>query len=87
MAAGAAPFHADVAIRDGLITEVGRVAARGAQEIAADGLLVTPGFVDVHTHYDGQVTWQDRLTPFFKPWRYHRLDGQLRYRVCALPSS
>ena len=54
---------ADVAVKDGTITEVGRVDGRGRREIDADGLLVTPGFVDIHTHYDGQATWDDRLIP------------------------
>ena len=60
---GAPPFDADVAISGGRIVEVGRVAARGREEIDARGLVVTPGFVDIHTHYDGQVTWENRLLP------------------------
>src|SRR3989440_10694079 len=56
-------FEADVAISGGRITEVGRIAARGREEIDAKGKLVTPGFVDVHTHYDGQVTWSHDITP------------------------
>jgi N-acyl-D-aspartate/D-glutamate deacylase len=56
-------FEADVAITDGRITEVGRVAAKGKEEIDARGKLVAPGFVDVHTHYDGQVTWSQDITP------------------------
>src|SRR6201986_883096 len=56
-------FEADVAITDGRISEVGRVAGRGKEEIDARGKLVTPGFVDVHTHYDGQVTWSHDITP------------------------
>jgi N-acyl-D-aspartate/D-glutamate deacylase len=58
---GGAPFQADIAITDGRITEVGEVSARGAEEIDAKGLLVTPGFVDIHTHYDAQATWSNRL--------------------------
>ncbi len=54
---------ADVAIDGGRITEVGRVTGPGAQEIDADGLVVAPGWVDIHTHYDGQVTWDPELTP------------------------
>ena len=54
---------ADVAVRDGTIVEVGNVAGKGKQEIAAGGAIVTPGFVDIHTHYDGQVTWANRLYP------------------------
>jgi N-acyl-D-aspartate/D-glutamate deacylase len=56
-------FEADVAIKHGRIAEVGKVAAKGDQEIDAKGKLVTPGFVDVHTHYDGQVTWSQDITP------------------------
>jgi N-acyl-D-aspartate/D-glutamate deacylase len=56
-------FEADIAVRGGVIVEVGRVAAAGFEEIDASGLLVTPGFVDIHTHYDGQASWTDRLTP------------------------
>jgi N-acyl-D-amino-acid deacylase len=60
---GAAPRTADVAIDDGVITEVGRVDGPANEELDADGLLVTPGFVDIHTHFDGQVTWDPMLTP------------------------
>ncbi|MFC7495800.1 MULTISPECIES: N-acyl-D-amino-acid deacylase family protein [unclassified Nocardioides] len=54
---------ADVAVRDGIVTEVGRVSGRGREEIDADGALVMPGFVDLHTHYDGQATWDSYLQP------------------------
>ncbi|RZI67446.1 MAG: D-aminoacylase [Variovorax sp.] len=54
---------ADLAIRDGRIVEIGRVTLRGHQEIDAAGCLVTPGFVDIHTHYDGQALWDTRLAP------------------------
>ncbi len=47
----------------GRITEVGKISAKGKEEIDAKGKLVTPGFVDVHTHYDGQVTWSQDITP------------------------
>ena len=61
---GGEPFVADVAVRDGVITAVGPdVAGPATREIDATGLLVTPGFVDLHTHYDGQAIWSDRLTP------------------------
>jgi N-acyl-D-aspartate/D-glutamate deacylase len=60
---GAAPFTGDVGIRDGRITSVGVVDEAARQEIDADGALVTPGFLDLHTHYDGQVTWDDALEP------------------------
>ncbi len=60
---GGAPFEADIAIGSGRILAVGRLGAapRGTAEIDARGKLVTPGFVDVHTHYDGQATWSSRL--------------------------
>lgn len=60
---GAPSRVADVAVRDGLITEVGDGVGPGHREIRADGLLLTPGFVDIHTHYDGQATWDSALTP------------------------
>ena len=64
---GAAPRVADIAVEDGRITEVADAgslrATNAARTIDADGLLVTPGFVDVHTHFDGQITWDPLLTP------------------------
>jgi N-acyl-D-aspartate/D-glutamate deacylase len=60
---GAAPRTADVAVDGAVVTAVGRVAERGRREVDADGALVTPGFVDIHTHYDGQATWDDELAP------------------------
>jgi N-acyl-D-aspartate/D-glutamate deacylase len=60
---GGQPFEADVAVTGGRIAAVGKVAGRGREEIDAQGLAVTPGFVDIHTHYDGQVTWENRLVP------------------------
>ncbi len=60
---GGKPFTADVAVDGGLITLVGKVEAKGHEEIDATGLIVTPGFVDVHTHYDGQATWDAEMAP------------------------
>jgi N-acyl-D-aspartate/D-glutamate deacylase len=60
---GGKPFTADIAIDDGTITIVGEVHGRGHREVDADGALVTPGFVDIHTHYDGQATWDTHLAP------------------------
>lgn len=60
---GGALYEADVAIANGRIAEVGKVSAKGKEEIDAKGKLVTPGFVDVHTHYDGQVTWSHDISP------------------------
>src|SRR5687768_8263598 len=60
---GAPAVVADVAVDDGRITTVGKVDERGERELDADGLLVLPGWVDIHTHYDGQVTWDPDVTP------------------------
>ncbi len=54
---------ADVAVRNGKISEVGQIDGKGKREIDADGRLVQPGFVDIHTHYDGQATWDSQLAP------------------------
>lgn len=61
---GGEPYVGDVAVRGGVIAKVGAVNGEAAaREIDATGLLVTPGFVDLHTHYDGQSIWSERLTP------------------------
>lgn len=60
---GAEPFEADVAVAEGRIIAVGKVLVRGQCEIDARHHIVTPGFVDIHTHYDGQVTWENHLVP------------------------
>ena len=61
--AGGEPRPGDLAIDDGLITAVGEVSGRGKREIDAEGQMVTPGFVDIHTHLDAQVGWDPNLTP------------------------
>jgi N-acyl-D-aspartate/D-glutamate deacylase len=60
---GVDPLTADVAIDNGRITEIGHGVGTGREIIEADGLLVTPGFVDVHTHYDAQAAWDPELSP------------------------
>ena len=60
---GAPAVQGDIAVKDGRIVAVGRVDGAADQVIDAAGKIVTPGFVDVHTHFDGQVTWENRLSP------------------------
>ena len=60
---GSKPFFGDIAIDDGIITSVGKINSSGNKELDAKGNLVTPGWVDIHTHYDGQVSWDPYLTP------------------------
>ena len=62
---GAPARQADVAINDGVVAAIGEVNDLGREEIDAQGMLVTPGFVDIHTHFDGQITWDPLLTPSF----------------------
>ena len=58
---GSTPVTADLAIKDGVIAAIGRDLGSATETIDADGLLVTPGWVDIHTHYDGQVSWDPVL--------------------------
>lgn len=60
---GSAPYTADIGIRDGRIAAIGAIDEKADREIDASKYIVTPGFVDIHTHYDGQVTWENRLAP------------------------
>ena len=71
----------DVAVKDGTIVAVGAVDGAGHREVDADGALVTPGWVDIHTHYDGQATWDEHLAPSSVARRHDDRDGQLRRRV------
>ena len=64
---GTTPLTADVAIKDGRVVEVGKISGKANKTIDADGLMVTPGWVDIHTHYDGQVSWD----PFLSPSSWH----------------
>lgn len=60
---GAEPFAGDVGITDGYIAEMGKIASKGTREIDARGHIVTPGFIDLHTHLDAQIGWDPDLTP------------------------
>src|SRR4051812_49671867 len=64
---GAEGRRADVAVSDGVITEIGSNIAGGERELDASGCAVTPGFIDIHTHYDAQVFWH----PTLRPSSYH----------------
>jgi N-acyl-D-aspartate/D-glutamate deacylase len=60
---GRHPFDGDVAISAGRIAAVGKIAGSAAEELDARGRIVTPGFIDIHTHYDGHAVWSERLNP------------------------
>ena len=60
---GAPPLIADVGVQGGRIVEVGRVSPASKERIAAGGALLTPGFIDIHSHYDGQATWDETFSP------------------------
>jgi N-acyl-D-aspartate/D-glutamate deacylase len=60
---GAEPFAADVGVSADRIVAIGRISERGRSEIDANGCIVTPGWIDIHTHYDGQVSWDDEIEP------------------------
>ena len=62
---GSKPYAGDIAIKDGRIAEVGTVDGQAKETVNADGAYATPGWIDVHTHYDGQVSWDDTLDPSF----------------------
>ena len=60
---GTEPFLASIAIKDGMISEIGECEGEAHRTIDAKGLAVTPGFIDLHTHYDGQVSWDEEMQP------------------------
>ncbi|HMV81604.1 MAG TPA: amidohydrolase family protein [Blastocatellia bacterium] len=60
---GGEAFTADVGVRDGRIVEIGSISEAAQQTLSADGAIVTPGFVDIHTHFDGQATWDETFSP------------------------
>src|SRR6266581_2474358 len=62
---GAPQWSADIAVDGGKIVEIGKVSSPARRVIDADGLIVTPGWVDVHTHYDAQATWDQWLDASF----------------------
>ena len=60
---GGEPVHADIGVRNGRIAEIGCCAEAADRSIDAEGAIVTPGFIDLHTHYDGQVSWDEEMRP------------------------
>jgi len=60
---GGAPFAADVGVQGGLIVDIGQIRAAARETVDATGAWVTPGFVDIHTHYDGQASWDETFSP------------------------
>ncbi len=60
---GAAPYAASIAIKDGVIADIGECAGEAVRTIDAGGAIVTPGFIDLHTHYDGQISWDEEMKP------------------------
>ena len=77
---GKAAFTGDIAIAGDRIVAVGGKQGPARREIDASGLLVTPGWVDVHTHYDGQAMWDPLLGAVVLAWRHHGHVRQLRRR-------
>ena len=76
---GGPRFKADVGLRNGIITEIGHLSEVNAKNaVDAEGLVVAPGFVDLHTHYDAQLFWD----PYFLvAWNYHGRHRKLRFWV------
>ena len=60
---GGAPFVANIAVKNGVIVEIGDCLADANQTVSAMGAIVTPGFIDLHTHYDGQISWDEEMQP------------------------
>ena len=83
---GGEPVAADVAIDDGVITEIG-VGVAGADTIDADGAVVIPGIVDLHTHYDPQVLWDPRLSPSSQLGVTAVVAGNCGFSVAPCPPS
>jgi len=60
---GGKPYRADLALQGSIIKKIGTIDGECREEVDASGCIVTPGFVDIHTHFDGQATWASRMAP------------------------
>ncbi|GIT33139.1 MAG: hypothetical protein Ct9H300mP3_06700 [Gammaproteobacteria bacterium] len=77
---GSEAKYADVAIKDGIIAEIGKVDGKAEHEIDAEGQTVTPGFVDIHTHLDAQIGWDHELRPVS-----HQVSPRFLWVTAELP--
>ena len=82
---GAPVRHGALAVKDGKIAAVGEAGGSARREIDAGGAVLAPGFIDIHTHYDAQISWDPLLTCSSLARRHHAADGQLRRGRRALP--
>ena len=83
---GGEPAYADVAVDDGTITTVGKVDAKGQREFDAEGMTVTPGFIDLHTHLDAQICWDPHVSPVSCHGVTTALIGNCGVDLRALPA-
>ena len=84
---GKPPFQADVAVRDGRITEVGRIRDSAKDIVDGSGLHLMPGIVDVHTHYDAQITWDPTLSPSVSLGVTTAILGNCGFGIAPCPAS
>ena len=84
---GRQPYRADVAVQGDRIAEVGKITDAAKRTIDAEGHIVTPGFVDIHTHLDAQIFWDPDRFLVLLAWCYVSGHGQLRGHVRAVQTS